>query len=343
MALPNTGISVSLVRDTIGAGSNDVGTLCTHPNVNKWSRFRPGYWGISGVGTAGRLSFIVPDGVSADPRPTGDANRSKLAYHLGDFRLYNHDALPLRFSGSQALVRTVKVVPGTLVVNNGIFFQTGELDWTGAELQVNGQNMLGASFPNPAEWLIVDSGGAILARANIGNIADEAISLYWEQNAQTVNTKTVYLGIGYGSTIKAIIPELYNTVSISIRQQPKASILALSSLVTQAANESGYSIFRIDINPASVSLLKNDTSFNRSYTFTGVDSSSNYYNITAAPNSRVYYDIVYIKEGVVIESSSNLYVTAPSGMSITIPFSHALDYDEQVDVKFRSFVSMVIV
>ena len=40
-ALPLTGISVSLVRDTIGAGSNDVGTLCTHPNINKWSRWKP--------------------------------------------------------------------------------------------------------------------------------------------------------------------------------------------------------------------------------------------------------------------------------------------------------------
>ena len=41
MALPLTGISVSLVRDTIGAGSNDVGTLCKHTNINKWSKYKP--------------------------------------------------------------------------------------------------------------------------------------------------------------------------------------------------------------------------------------------------------------------------------------------------------------
>ena len=41
MALPTTGISTSLVKTEIGAGSNDVGTLCTHPNINKWSKWKP--------------------------------------------------------------------------------------------------------------------------------------------------------------------------------------------------------------------------------------------------------------------------------------------------------------
>ena len=41
MALPNTNISVSMVRDELGAGTNDVGQLCIHPNINKWSKWKP--------------------------------------------------------------------------------------------------------------------------------------------------------------------------------------------------------------------------------------------------------------------------------------------------------------
>ena len=41
MALGTTNISVSLVRDELGAGMNDVGQLCIHPNINKWSKWKP--------------------------------------------------------------------------------------------------------------------------------------------------------------------------------------------------------------------------------------------------------------------------------------------------------------
>lgn len=41
MALPNTNISVTMVKQAIGSGSNDVGTLCTHPNINIWSEYAP--------------------------------------------------------------------------------------------------------------------------------------------------------------------------------------------------------------------------------------------------------------------------------------------------------------
>lgn len=41
MALPNSNISVSMVKAAIGSGSNDVGTLCTHPNINMLSIRKP--------------------------------------------------------------------------------------------------------------------------------------------------------------------------------------------------------------------------------------------------------------------------------------------------------------
>jgi len=41
MALPNSNISVSMVKSALGAATNDVGRLCTHPNINKWSKYKP--------------------------------------------------------------------------------------------------------------------------------------------------------------------------------------------------------------------------------------------------------------------------------------------------------------
>ena len=41
MALPNTNISVAMVKAELGAATNDVGQLCIHPSVNKWSRWKP--------------------------------------------------------------------------------------------------------------------------------------------------------------------------------------------------------------------------------------------------------------------------------------------------------------
>ena len=41
MALPNTNISVAMVKAELGASTNDVGRLCIHPNINTWSKWKP--------------------------------------------------------------------------------------------------------------------------------------------------------------------------------------------------------------------------------------------------------------------------------------------------------------
>ena len=50
MALGTTNISTTLVGTTLGTSSRDVGTLCTHPNINPWSKWKPiSYWSNSGI------------------------------------------------------------------------------------------------------------------------------------------------------------------------------------------------------------------------------------------------------------------------------------------------------
>ena len=104
MALPSTGITTSMVASAIGAATNDVGSLCKHPNVNKWSRYKPISYAANvltdnvrstetgfvssdettGYGTVQKLNYVAPSGSATSP------------YRLGDFRGYNHSAQAYR-------------------------------------------------------------------------------------------------------------------------------------------------------------------------------------------------------------------------------------------------------
>lgn len=109
MALPSTGITTSMVAQVLGAATNDVGSLCTHPNVNKWSKYKPvRHSTISGITEAqlkeANYGFTINavDGSSTIDstilsrswlysKPTGGASSP---YRLGDFRGYDHNEQP---------------------------------------------------------------------------------------------------------------------------------------------------------------------------------------------------------------------------------------------------------
>ena len=111
MALPNTNISVAMVKAELGAATNDVGQLCIHPNVNKWSKWKPvRHQSVEGM-TEAKLSeanyglgvfrgsppltlsefcnsLRLNDGVIYYPPQGGNLS----PFRLGDFRNYNKDA-----------------------------------------------------------------------------------------------------------------------------------------------------------------------------------------------------------------------------------------------------------
>ena len=113
MALGTTNISTTLVAQTLGVGSNDVGTLCQHANINKWSKWKPVCinktngitvadlasvnYGISFpiFRSLENLFLAYHDGVGGGAdwfyaKPTGSSN---APFRLGDFRNYKHDAV----------------------------------------------------------------------------------------------------------------------------------------------------------------------------------------------------------------------------------------------------------
>lgn len=115
MALPNTNISTTLVGDTIGSGSRDVGTLCTHPNINKWSKWKPIRMKnkVTGITTADirgeSAGLVLPTQTSETllmaayrannlqewvyNKPRGNDVNPVEPFRIGDFRNYEKTAL----------------------------------------------------------------------------------------------------------------------------------------------------------------------------------------------------------------------------------------------------------
>lgn len=103
MALPTTGISTSLVGTTLGISSRNVGTLCTHTKVNRWSKWKPiNHTSVTGLTEAQFLALKYGINISELASTVGTTyNSANWVYNkptsispkrLGDFRTYEHTA-----------------------------------------------------------------------------------------------------------------------------------------------------------------------------------------------------------------------------------------------------------
>lgn len=88
MALPSTGITTTLVGQTLGTSSRDVGTLFLHPNVNEWGFNCPGINNMKAVWgkPASERQKLSPN----DPNYTPVFGVIP-GYNLGYFRGYDHN------------------------------------------------------------------------------------------------------------------------------------------------------------------------------------------------------------------------------------------------------------
>lgn len=138
MILPNSDISIMNVRNVLGYPSTDLGTLCTCANVNKYSRYRPGYWTI---GTnQNSLSFVQPRGINYnDPRGTRSNGIAQEVYFLGDFRNYNSTARGFFTDGQNPREIIVSSSAGS-TVSETVVFDCGEVDWFNEETTYHGRN-----------------------------------------------------------------------------------------------------------------------------------------------------------------------------------------------------------
>ena len=142
MALPNTNITTSLVKTTIGASTNNVGALCKHPNINKWSKWKPVRfnkvsgltdldikninYGIDYVSFSSieniRTAYNLNQTILSYNKPRGNTIFPAEPYRLGDFRNYEHNAVdPIVGISVTSSASNIKggqnTISGTLIFN----------------------------------------------------------------------------------------------------------------------------------------------------------------------------------------------------------------------------------
>lgn len=137
MTLPDSNISIMDVRNVLGYPSTDLGTLCSCPNINPWSKKKPVWLSPEALkyvlnggrlkdypewwkGATGNFGFTFPlnndyksivNGANWEySPPTGGSTQP---YILGSFAEYNHDAPPF-------LATTVKKSNNEITVNRTI-------------------------------------------------------------------------------------------------------------------------------------------------------------------------------------------------------------------------------
>lgn len=231
MALGTTNITTTLVGQTIGVASRDVGTLCSASLINKWSKNKPViYPTIATTGIAnwwkandGYCGFAIPQYVDIDSllgdnttwvynKPYGTINSP---YRLGDFRGYEHtsvipfdvlipNAIEIGSSGNLIKLRMPTVPTSNLTLNDIVgnkYF--GVVVKRGAQIAVKtaasyisaGENNLSiddCGLLNTATNIIISGFLTAQAITEWTSVADQTI---WSLNAESnyaFKTTSVY-------------------------------------------------------------------------------------------------------------------------------------------------------
>lgn len=118
--LPETNISISLVKQTLGAATYDLGDLATHANINQWSKKKPvrehgspDWWKYTATNIKYSILYSpLTNGLDdlvytassfwTYLQPRGDYSTYPLeGFRLGDFRGYEHTSIPAIITSNQ--------------------------------------------------------------------------------------------------------------------------------------------------------------------------------------------------------------------------------------------------
>ena len=186
MALPNTNISVAMVKAELGAATNDVGQLCIHPNVNMWSKWKPvrfnsvspitqanleavNYgiaWNSYANIDAVKLAYENREDVLNYNKPRGGLYNEP--YRLTDFTNYEKNAI-IPIAGASVTQQAQNIVGGQTKIVGSVFIngipKTGEIGWE--DLNFAGRKLAMALY----------SGGDLIKTAVANNSGDMYVEM----------------------------------------------------------------------------------------------------------------------------------------------------------------------
>ena len=145
MALPDSNISVAMVKGALRAATNDVGRLCIHPNVNKWSKWKPVRYNSLVPITEAQLKstnfgMSIPSSTTNNYLVALDEwvyirPNNESGYRLDDFRNYHHTAANPMYIFNPVSLNALQTVPIKLEAESAPSnnFQIGMGDFLNAE------------------------------------------------------------------------------------------------------------------------------------------------------------------------------------------------------------------
>ena len=199
MALPSSNISVAMVRDELGAATNDVGQLCIHPNVNMWSKWKPvRFNSVSPITQAnleavnygiGWKSYANIDAVVSAYKNREDVlNYNKPRgglynepYRLTDFINYEKTAI-IPIAGALVTQQAQNIENGQTTITGSVFIngrpKSGEIGWE--DLGFGGRKLAMALY----------SGNSLIKTAVANNSGDMYVEMDTRSPLPVLSTGT---------------------------------------------------------------------------------------------------------------------------------------------------------
>lgn len=200
-------------------------TLCRTDRINRYSRFRPGYW----IQEGGVLAFQKPRGKGyTDPRGTR-FGKSDEAYAEGDFRNYNPDAIMPSYEGSSEVdINISSTQTGTVKIDQ--IFYLGEVDWFNEEGEYHGRNWFGngITYTQLHAVLVDGSSKTVIGTVERSELTQQgrnltALHLIYElpiKTSSTIITYNVQFALGRIGRAEAFFPGIQRIYNIKRNSNP---------------------------------------------------------------------------------------------------------------------------
>lgn len=220
MIFPETNITEQFVKYQLAYIQASLGQLCQSERVNRYSRYRPGYWIQSG----GTLAFQIPRGSpNVDPRGSREGS-SYEGFHVGDFRGYNSEAIRPNYEGTPEVdINISSTQTGTISIDS--IFYLGEVDWFNEEGEFRGRNWFGngITYTQLHAVLVEGSSKTVIGTVERSALTQQgrnltALHLVYELPIRTTSTTVTYnvqFALGRNGRAEAYFPDIQRVYNVT--------------------------------------------------------------------------------------------------------------------------------